>query len=85
MDTVKEDILKVRDYIDEHGWCRGVPSNDKGEVCLIGAMHRVDIRFLPTYGALADYLDNSVSTWNDYTAKNKQDVLDTLTRIAEGV
>lgn len=35
-----QNVTRVRDYIDEHGWCQNRYQNKKGQVCLSGAVSR---------------------------------------------
>lgn len=86
------DVLAVRDYIAEHGWCQGDFLGDDGEsVCLLGAMSFVFLttkrvgpiqehltEVIRARGDLPEQARGPITHFNDRMAKTTQDIMDFL-------
>jgi hypothetical protein len=74
------------DYIERHGWCRFALSNAKGEVCVVSALVSVYDEMSPplmTAKKIEEALGGiRLATWNDLIARDKEEVVSTLRRIA---
>ena len=71
-------LHRTADYIEHHGWCQRRTVNDKGEVCIIGALNCV-ITDKHTYYTAEAYLRQKVGSrvvrWNDQPGRTKEEVL----------
>lgn len=90
----RETCRRAADYIAEHGWMQGNFTNSEGEVCILGALHRVTERFGFFWGAedlVGQYLFaqgfwsgvGSIAIYNDAPTTTKEDVILALKRAAE--
>jgi len=91
IDEVGELLSKTADYLETHRWCRNNLYN-KGAVCMLGALIKVDTGKSPNNAILsglveraADRLiihlnvhDRSIVYWNDVIAKSKKEVIEAL-------
>jgi len=94
------DMLKAADYIRQHGHCKKRLWNDKGEVCIIGAIIRVSIKDM----SVTDFIEmlhhpgricngtlqiifnriGPIGVWNDAPERTKEEVISVLESIALG-
>lgn len=88
MITAKEALEKVPAILAKRGWTKGIYENDKGEVCLLGAVHIAfhdeaspdNLVLQPEYRharkALVECTGHQGITWfNDHQAESITDVL----------
>ena len=90
IDEVGEILLEAANYIERHGWCQFRLATKEGEVCARGAIRRVldistdEVQVLTREEAKAiwrlfEYLgQRSVSNWNDYPGRTKEQVVAAL-------
>lgn len=90
----QEHLLNAAQYIRDHGWCQLTSKNDKGEVCLEGAIMQGILQALgtksylkispPLYGEADRKVRQQLGTnlpchyWNDQKGRTKEEVLAVL-------
>lgn len=87
----RETCRRAADYIAEHGWMQGSFTNSEGEVCILGALHRVTERCFSAEDLVGQYLFaqglwsgvGSIAIYNDAPTTTKEDVILALKRAAE--
>lgn len=79
-------LLKAAAYMKKHGWTRHRLENDEGVVCMIGAIKSVTKSTMlqdTAINKLENHLYESVSFFNDSTAKNAAEVLGVFRTVAK--
>jgi hypothetical protein len=85
------------EYIHEHGWARGKFQNEKGEVCIAGAINRSALQLYGTrineseFDLISYILERefgnqywgSITNWNDHLAKDVDEVIGVLKLASE--
>jgi len=84
-------VLKVAEYIHEHGWCQGRFALPDGRVCLLGALIALykggeDEEEIMRVQKLVQIEIGSIQIpkWNDRRGRTQEDVLKLLERVAWG-
>lgn len=93
-EQVKSDAAKAAQYIRRHGWCQYDEVNERGNVCMNGAIRMVSIGDpgvglrgdCPLYDAACDEVGIALGSlgavWNDAPGRTKEEVLAVFDRIA---
>lgn len=92
LDEDQKVLLRVRDYIQEHGWCQNFFENGKGEVCLAGALRKVlglpiidstpnENNYYRFLGKFELVIGSTVGRWNDEDYRTKEQVIDVLDQL----
>ena len=86
MNQLTTDLRAARAYLVEHGWCQNESMNDKGQVCIDGAMQYSigdtcsDVTGA-RYAATADSVYHALNyvggyiNWNDQEGRTQDEVL----------
>lgn len=93
-DPINQLLLNAADLIEKHGHCKGQLYNEKGQMCLMGALNRVHQNYVPQVDATAkvaavlglSYVGTAVIAvvdWNNAPERTGQEVIDVLRLAAQ--
>lgn len=85
-DKVGQTMIKAASYIEEHGHTKFTTMDDKGRVCLLGALLEVDkggTVVIKCCNELAEKLGMCEITWNNMPERTGDEVIGLLRECAE--
>jgi hypothetical protein len=91
MKTIKETLVDMKQFLQDHNWIQKRLEDNKGGYCLLGALCNVESEDYPssaTYKFLCEHLQTPVgdlSSWNDAPGRTKDEVLAVLDQAIEKV
>lgn len=92
MSSVKDDLLKAADIIEERGWCQGNWKNGQGQLCILAALETATTErgrpnslrpAIVAVKARIGIANGSLAQWNDSPFRTKDEVLAALRSAAE--
>ncbi len=85
LDEVGEGLLKAAKYIEDHGWCQNTVEDEKGQVCIIGALDYAGLRrlgWVTASGRVTKAVGSNFINWNNHPKRTKQEVINILKQAA---
>lgn len=84
LDEVGKCLLDAREYIRKHGWCQGEFFDQKGQVCLAGAIIKIKSGIQTESKAFVrvQQIEKNIAFYNDSPDRTKEEVMDLLEKAA---